>query len=43
MFKIICSECENPTTTDTAKGMREHANGVYSFLCRNCYPEREQA
>lgn len=36
MFRIICADCECKISTDTAKAMREHATGVYSFICLSC-------
>jgi len=37
MFQIICVECKATLNTETARASREHAIGVYSFLCGACY------
>lgn len=34
VFSVTCSECGQTTTTGIARAMREHADGLYSFICR---------
>ncbi len=34
VFGVTCSECGKTTSTGIARAMREHADGLYSFICR---------
>lgn len=40
-YKIICGDCETPLVVSNSTGIREHATGTYSFLCRNCHARKE--
>lgn len=33
---IACCYCYEPMRLGAAAAVREHANGVYSFICRPC-------
>ena len=34
VFPVTCSECGKTTSTGSARAMREHADGLYAFICR---------
>lgn len=41
-FDIHCAVCEDEMTTVSARVMVEHADGLYSFYCRQCSKTIEQ-
>lgn len=38
-YKIICGDCSKPLILSNSRSAREHATGVYSFLCSTCTRE----
>jgi hypothetical protein len=35
-YRIVCGECGKDLVLSNSRAAREHGDGVYSFLCKDC-------